>query len=155
MSVRVFSVLGVFLLIFSVGIAERSRDSSPDKLAEEVRFGDIVAWQPLVTDYQRLRLTISGPSGIYIQRVFENQSELEVIILTINTSDSPDRAREFVTKRKLTFPVLIDSNQKTANDYRIPGIPTTFFINSQGIIKAFKLGSFTSQTEIINILESL
>lgn len=42
--------------------------------------------------------------------------------------------RQFVKERNLTFPILIDNNDMVSNQYDILSIPTTFFLNEDGII---------------------
>ncbi|MEM5595237.1 redoxin domain-containing protein [Niallia circulans] len=37
-------------------------------------------------------------------------------------------------ERNLTFPILIDNNDMVSNQYDILSIPTTFFLNEDGII---------------------
>ena len=48
----------------------------------------------------------------------------------------------------LSFPVLLDTSQNVALEYNIRGIPTTFFIDKDGIIRDIKFGAFLSKTEI-------
>jgi len=61
----------------------------------------------------------------------------------------------FVDRQGLTFPVLLDSDEAIGKIYQISTIPTTFFINDDGIIKGIKEGSFKSQLEIEGMLNSL
>ena len=60
-----------------------------------------------------------------------------------------------------SLPVLIDLTVLTSgqvrafNVYGISSIPATFFIDSQGIIRNIKLGTFESIEEIRGILSSI
>ena len=55
----------------------------------------------------------------------------------------------------LSFPVLLDTNQKVALEYNIRGIPTTFFIDKDGIIQIVKVGAFLSTAEIEKNLKKI
>ena len=55
---------------------------------------------------------------------------------------------QFMQTNNLSFPVLLDIDGSVALDYSVFGIPTTFFIDGNGIIKDKKLGPFNSTAEI-------
>ncbi|SEP61115.1 redoxin domain-containing protein [Piscibacillus halophilus] len=60
----------------------------------------------------------------------------EVAILAVNTNEPVlDNAREFVEEYELTFPILLDETTEVAARYKVPNLPTTYFINSEGEIQ--------------------
>lgn len=94
----------------------------------------------------------------HIQAVFDSWSGEELKILAINLRDSSAEAQSFVDSREFTFPVLLDSVGAIYNQYVVGNkktIPTTFFIDTEGIIRQVKEGRFHSPEEIESILESL
>ena len=64
---------------------------------------------------------------------------LEIIAVSLDK----DRAAvvKFVKRRALTFPVLLDPDFAVAQEYRVTGIPTHYFINKQGVIRSREVGS--------------
>lgn len=52
----------------------------------------------------------------------------------------------------LSFPVLLDMRGNVAGKYNIRGIPTTYFIDSDGMIRDMQIGAFRSVAEIEDIL---
>jgi peroxiredoxin len=90
-----------------------------------------------------------------IQAVFDTWSRDDLEILAVNNGERAAFVQSFIDSKGLTFPALLDSDQAVSNIYQISTIPTTYFINADGIIKRIKSGSFTSQSEIENILKSL
>jgi len=46
----------------------------------------------------------------------------------------------YVSRKKLTFLHLLDPASEVAMQYRVRGVPMTFFINSQGTFVAFATG---------------
>jgi len=46
----------------------------------------------------------------------------------------------FAQEQGLTFPILLDENGDVAQRYRVPGIPTSFFINREGVIQVQHTG---------------
>jgi len=86
----------------------------------------------------------------FLQEIFESKewSGKGLIILTIDIGESPSRVKEFMESYVLSFPVLLDTDRNLALEYNIRGIPTTFFIDKDGIIQDIKIGAFSSKTEI-------
>ena len=41
----------------------------------------------------------------------------------------------FAQEQGLTFPILLDENAAVALGYRVRGVPTSFFINREGVIQ--------------------
>ncbi|UCF64777.1 MAG: redoxin domain-containing protein [bacterium] len=52
---------------------------------------------------------------------------------------------EFLKRFKMTYPVAIAHNKDGFDDYFVNGIPTLVFIDKQGIVKGFKIGSGNEQ----------
>ena len=46
----------------------------------------------------------------------------------------------FVQQQGLTFPTLLDESGVVSKGYRVLGIPTSFFINREGVIQAQHTG---------------
>ena len=90
----------------------------------------------------------------YIQAVFDGwpRDKLEILAISVERAQF---VQSFLDIRGLTFPVLLDTELNVKNDYRVSAYPTTFFIDSDGIIKQIKSGKFNSQSEIEAILKSL
>jgi peroxiredoxin len=91
----------------------------------------------------------------YTQAFYDEQSGETIAVLTINVGDSASAAQDYVTSRRLTFPVLLDRQGKVAQMYGLPGVPMTFLIDSEGIVKAYKIGAFQSQEEMESAIESV
>jgi peroxiredoxin len=91
----------------------------------------------------------------YIQAAYEEWPSEAIAVLTINVGDSISSAQNYVTSQKLTFPVLLDPGGGVTHTYGIPGVPTTFLIDADGILKAYKIGAFQSQQEMEDSLKSM
>jgi peroxiredoxin len=86
----------------------------------------------------------------FIQEAFEDEDwrEQGLVILAVNLGESRSKAKEFMEDNGLSFVVLLDADQSLAEGYNIRGIPTTFFIDKNGIIKDMKIGAFANKAEI-------
>jgi peroxiredoxin len=88
----------------------------------------------------------------YLQEIYNEWSETELVLLAINTGESSTKVKQFMQSNDLSLPVLLDTNQDISQEYNIRYIPTTFLIDKKGIIQATKIGAFSSKGEIEEIL---
>ena len=65
---------------------------------------------------------------------FYQKTNGDVVIIAVNI-DPQYNVQKFVTEMGITFPVLLDEKDKVNSLYRVLTIPTTFFIDQQGIIQ--------------------
>lgn len=60
--------------------------------------------------------------------------------------DTKENAQGYIQKYGEAFPVLLDVNSQTAIDYGVGGVPETFFIDREGIIRHKQQGMLTLST---------
>lgn len=139
---------------------------APGKQAPDFKLpnldGDTVSLSGLKGEYIMLNFwaTWCGPCRAempFIQEVFLDPAWTDrgFEILAVNLGESPEEARGFLEKYGLTFTVLLDERNEVGFRYNISAIPTTYFIDSDGIIKSIKIGTFRSKAEIEQRLQDL
>lgn len=86
----------------------------------------------------------------YIQNVYDNRESLapNLIVLAVNVSQPKDQLEQFVNYYGYSFEFLLDSWATVASDYYIHEIPTTFFIDRNGIITDVYVGGFSGPIPI-------
>lgn len=93
----------------------------------------------------------------HMQKVYEQYKDKGVEIVAINLTigkESSEDAQQFVDEYGLTFPVPLDIGGKVQEAYEIFPIPTSYFIDADGIIQSKYLGPMTEEY-IINELNKL
>jgi len=83
----------------------------------------------------------------YLQEIYQEKAP-PLVFLTVNNRDSLSEAAAFIENNNYTFPVLFDADYSVSLEYGIPGVPTTFFIDKDGIILARKVGAWESTAGI-------
>ena len=71
---------------------------------------------------------------------FYKQPNNDVVILAVNI-DSQNDVKGFADKNGITFPILMDTDNQVNSIYQIISIPTTYFIDRNGVIKNKYTGS--------------
>jgi len=64
-------------------------------------------------------------------------------ILAINVGESAGSVAGFVERFDMRFPVLLDPTGKVAVAYTVRGMPTSVFVDEQGIIRAAVVGALS------------
>jgi len=90
----------------------------------------------------------------YFQTIYNNLPKDKTVILAVNAGERDKTAQYEAERMKLTFPVLLDPEGKVCKSYG-RGSPTTFFIDSNGVIKQIVDEAFENPKEIENILKLL
>lgn len=81
-------------------------------------------------------------------RSYEDHKAEGLMILGVNLtySDTLPDAQAFASEFNITFPVLLDKDGAVAEKlYRIPGVPTSIFVNRDGMIERIQVGVMTTR----------
>ncbi|WP_160318392.1 TlpA family protein disulfide reductase [Levilinea saccharolytica] len=78
------------------------------------------------------------------QAVFSERPE-EFVILAVNPEEGRETAEEFAESVGLTFPILLDENKEMQKQLMVRGLPTTFFVDAEGVLRAQHVGELNRQ----------
>lgn len=92
-----------------------------------------------------------------LQEVYEANRDRGLEILAVNTTyqDSEAAAARFVQEYGLTFPVPLDQTGEVSRSYLLRALPTSFFIDRDGVIRSVVIGGPMSKTTIQTTVEAL
>lgn len=71
-----------------------------------------------------------------------------VTIVAIGIQESVSQVKQFFGDSEVSFIITLDEDAQVASRYGIQYIPTTFFINSQGVICYIKVGAFANKEQL-------
>lgn len=91
----------------------------------------------------------------YLQQVHEEWAAEGLVLLAINIGGTSSQVKHFLQSHNLSLPVLLDTKQDVARRYGIQYIPTTFFIDKDGVIKAVRVGAFPNKEAIESDLNEI
>lgn len=85
-----------------------------------------------------------------LQELSEDTKWLQegLVMLAVNVQESVDEVQQFMEANGFSFTVLLDISGVVSNKYNIRGIPTTFFIDKDGIIRDVTIGAFQQKAQI-------
>lgn len=88
-----------------------------------------------------------------IQKVYDEKRDEGLEVLAIDWQENADDAREFFKSRDLTLPLLIDRPGDVYDQYRLQGLPASFFVDRDGNLAALHFG-FLSEEKMLERLET-
>ena len=80
-----------------------------------------------------------------LEKVVNEYEPKGVIFLGVAVDDTEIKMKDFVAKYGVTFPVGLDKTAAIQKSFGIYGIPTTYFIDKQGVINYSHSGSVTEE----------
>lgn len=89
-----------------------------------------------------------------LQAAAERYGDL-VLIVGIDQGEEAATVQAYVDELGLTFPIPMDSEFTVSELYNVRGLPTTFFIDSEGVIRHLWLGEMNSITLAEGVAETL
>jgi len=81
-----------------------------------------------------------------MQTVYEANQEEGLVIIGLSIAEDADTARDYIERVGVTYTIGLDRSTSIAATYRIVGIPTHFFIDRDGIVREFRIGSMSRGT---------
>lgn len=79
----------------------------------------------------------------------------DVVFLGVDYVDTEPNAREYLKKFDITFPNGPDVGTRISQLFRIKGVPETYFIDQDGILRYVQVGPFSSEDQIRAIIDPL
>ena len=70
----------------------------------------------------------------------EHQVQGDVVVLAVNLQEGREQVNGFIEDFGLTFPVVLDASGEVLDQYGLPGLPGTFFIDASGVLQGRVLG---------------
>jgi cytochrome c biogenesis protein CcmG, thiol:disulfide interchange protein DsbE len=82
-----------------------------------------------------------------MERVYQDFKDQGLVILAVNATDQDNlpSARAFVDSLGLTFTILMDPAGEVSAAYELRALPTSFFVDGQGVIREVVVGGPMSE----------
>ena len=71
------------------------------------------------------------------------EGRVDISLLAVNYGEAAETISAYVNETDVTLPIVLDPDLALARTYLIYGMPTTFFIDAQGVVQAVHTGELT------------
>jgi peroxiredoxin len=83
-----------------------------------------------------------------MQASYDKLRDKGFVVLAINELEDTERVAEHIRTHHHTFPVVMDHSNTVANRYGVVGLPASFLIDPQGIVRERISGSLLTESRI-------
>jgi cytochrome c biogenesis protein CcmG, thiol:disulfide interchange protein DsbE len=135
-------------------MAETQLPDGSDETGDVVRLSDHAGEVVVLNFYASwcIPCRIEHPALIRTARRYENRG---VQFYGVVYQDTPAAIRRYLRQMGAKpYPTLLDSNQRVAIDWGLAGVPETFFIGKDGVVRR-KIFSAVSEYELVTEIEKL
>ncbi|MFC1903230.1 TlpA family protein disulfide reductase [Chloroflexota bacterium] len=78
-----------------------------------------------------------------IESLYQEYKDKDVVVIGVDLREGEDKVRRFVQDGGYNWIFTMDATGKVGSEYRVRAIPTSFFLDKDGIIKAIHIGTMS------------
>lgn len=90
----------------------------------------------------------------HLNTIYDEYKDQGLEIVAVSVGEEPAELATFVQQNDVRFPVLVDAQGAAIVTYRLRAIPTSYFLNDQGVVQQIFGGAFTEES-LREIVEDL
>ena len=90
-----------------------------------------------------------------MQACYDKLREKGFVVLAINELEDDTKVREHIKQYGHTFPVLMDRDNKVANQFGVFGLPVSVFIDEKGVVQEYIKGGLLTEQKILDVVSRL
>ena len=90
-----------------------------------------------------------------IEAVYQEYKDKGVVVIGVDILEPEDVVRQFVEQGGYSWIFILDATGAVSDDYRVVAIPTSFFIDREGIIQAVNIGAMTKRAMESKLAEAM
>ena len=91
-----------------------------------------------------------------LERLREKMAGRPLEIVAISSAETPQEVKAYLSKMKLGFPVLLDTDSSNTRRWKVFALPTTFVLDAEGRVRHVLTGPAEwDEGEALSVVESL
>ena len=90
-----------------------------------------------------------------MQVIYDKLADKGFVVLAINELEDDAKVREHIVQYGHTFPVLMDRDNKVANQFGVYGLPVSFFIDERGVVREYIKGGLLTEQKIYEVVSRI
>jgi peroxiredoxin len=90
-----------------------------------------------------------------MQASFDKLRNKSFVVLAINELEDDATVREHIKQHGYTYPVLMDRDNKVANQFGVFGLPVSVFVDEKGVVQGYIKGGLLTEQKIQEFVDRL
>ena len=168
MKVLVFMTIGALVGILEFlpvdGWSMGSRVPAVGTPAEDFRLADLEGKQQSLSQYRGKVVLVNfwatwckpcTTEMPAMQTTYDKLRDKGFVVLAINELEDDAKVREHIKQYGHTFPVLMDRDNKVANQFGVFGLPVSVFIDEKGVVQEYIKGGLLTEDKIYQAVQRI
>jgi peroxiredoxin len=159
------AVLGVLALSFTLVVGSNlvwgmgSRVPAVGTAAEDFRLVDLEGKSQSLSQYRGKVVLVNfwatwckpcTTEMPAMQTTYDKLRDKGFVVLAINELEDEAKVREHIKQHGHTFPVLMDRDNKVANQFGVFGLPVSVFVDEKGVVREYIKGGLLTEQVILD-----
>lgn len=90
-----------------------------------------------------------------MQTTYDKLRDKGFVVLAINELEDDAKVRDHIKQHGHTFPVLMDRDNKVANQFGVFGLPVSVFIDEKGVVQEYVKGGLLTEEKIVQTVQRI
>jgi peroxiredoxin len=90
-----------------------------------------------------------------MQTMYDKLRDKGFVVLAVNELEDDAKVREHIKQHGHTFPVLMDRDNKVANQFGVFGLPVSVFIDEKGVVQEYIKGGLLTEQLILDVVAKI
>lgn len=86
---------------------------------------------------------------------YDRHRDEGLVVIGLNLQEGRDIVRPYAEDFGMEFPIVIDRDGEMRDRYRLLGLPTTYFIDRDGVIRSVFTGPFVEEQQGTNVQDAI
>lgn len=132
---------------------------APDFLLEQLDGPDLrlsdFRGQPVVLNFWATWCSPCRKEMPQLVEAYDTYKDEGLVVIALNMQEGRTIAQNFADDYGMDFPVVIDRDGEMWDRYRALGLPTTYFIDSDGVIQSIFRGPFVDERDGTDVADAI
>lgn len=89
------------------------------------------------------------------EAVWRQERDNGIVFVGVNVQDAPEDALAFLAEFDITYPTGPDGPENWARRFGIAGMPATFFIDPDGVVRAVVMGPIVAESDLLRRIDAI
>lgn len=161
--IAIILIFGVGYTIYTNFIEKKEVSADESNLTPNFTLEDLQGKEVQLKDYRGKGVLLNFWASYcppcekempYLESAYKDYKDKGIEVLAVDVAEPKMIVNFFVSKKKLSFPILLDKNADIAKLYNVETLPITFLINDKGEIVQ-KISGELTEVKIRHYLESI
>jgi peroxiredoxin len=157
-------VVALLLLVSGLAWGMGSRVPAVGMPAEDFRLTDLEGKQQSLSQYRGKIVLVNfwatwckpcTTEMPAMQTSYDKLRDKGFVVLAVNELEDDAKVRDHIKQHGHTFPVLMDRDNKVANQFGVFGLPVSVFIDEKGVVQEYIKGGLLTEDKIFQTVRRI